>query len=132
MGYRGFTPLFDTVDNFDYDNRTDQVQQNGSMYNFATGKGGVLYKPEFFHKTEQLIFDEDIYLETCDKQDDVWFYIVRILNGVECYVGDKEWLETDLTQESSLFIQYNMIDDANTVSFRKTIEKLRELGYQIS
>ena len=62
-------------ENFDYTKKGKL--QKISLYNFLTGKGGILYKPEFFHKTKNLIFNEEIYLNICNKQDDLWFYIVR-------------------------------------------------------
>ena len=62
VGYRGFTPKFDTFENFNY--LLHDKLENYSLYNFLTGKGGILYKPDFFHKTNDLIFDEKIYLNT--------------------------------------------------------------------
>ena len=50
INYRGFTPKFDIFENFNYMNR-DKTNKL-SLYNFTTGKGSILYKPEFFHKTE--------------------------------------------------------------------------------
>lgn len=74
VGYRGFTSLFDKFENFNYLSR--KQTENISKYNFLTGKGGILYSPFFFHKTEQLIFNESIYLHSCKTQDDIWFYIL--------------------------------------------------------
>ena len=45
----------------------------------------------FFHKTQNLIFNDKIYLEDCPFGDDIWFYIIRILNGINCYMGNKNW-----------------------------------------
>ena len=126
IGYRGYTPLFDKFENFDYRKR-DKIQ-NISLYNFPTGKGGILYKPEFFHKTKNLIFNDKIYLNTCDKQDDIWFYIVRILNNINCYIGNKPFLIKDITS-CGLFANFNSKNNQNTTSFQKTFQKLKELKY---
>jgi hypothetical protein len=123
VGYRGFTPVFDKFENFDYDKR-GQIQ-NLSVYNFLTGKGGILYKPEFFHQTKQLIFNHEIYLNTCSKQDDIWFYILRILNNIECYIGHEKWQISDLTNGKGLFSHFNSKNNNNTIAFKNTINLLR-------
>lgn len=122
VGYRGFTPLFDELENFDYTKR-DKLQ-NLSLYNFLTGKGGILYKPQFFHKTRNLIFDDNIYLDTCPTGDDIWFYIVRILNDVKCYLGENQWMMKDLTNEG-LFSVFNSKNNTNSKSFKNTYDKIK-------
>ena len=124
--YRGFTLEFDKIENIDYKKRKKLV--NNSLYNFATGKGGILYKPEFFHKTKNLIFNDKIYLNTCDKQDDIWFYLVRILNNIKCYVGLKKWHTKDISS-NGLWVNYNSKKNNNTIAFQNTIKKLKELEY---
>lgn len=133
IGYRGFTPLFDKVENFQYEKR--DKKQNLSLYNFLTGKGGILYKPEFFHKTDDLIFNSNIYLSTCPTNDDIWFYIVRLLNNINCYVGNKKWEIKDLTN-GGLYEKFNSKKtnnkNNNTILFEKTFKNLKELGYKFS
>ena len=129
IGYRGFTPSFDKLENFDYFKRAKL--QHLSLYNFLTGKGGILYKPEFFHKTKNLIFNDKIYLNTCDKQDDIWFNIVRILNNINCYVGKRKWMKKDLTNGEGLFSNFNNIKyGSNNKSFKNTFKKLKEQNYK--
>lgn len=132
VSYRGFAPLFDELENFDYGQRCEQenlsCEQQLSLYNFPTGVGGILYKPEFFHKTEKLVFENEIYLNTCDKQDDIWFYTVRICNNVNCYLGKKPFHKKDLSF-GGLYAHFNS-GNANTVALKKTIQKLKELNYQ--
>lgn len=123
IGYRGFTPLFDKIENFDYYKR-DKLHHL-SLYNFLTGKGGILYKPEFFYKTNDLIFNDQIYLFTCDKQDDIWFYIVRILNNINCYIDNKKWEIKDLHCKG-LYSNFNLANN-NTLSLKNTIKKLKSL-----
>ena len=129
IGYRGFTPSFDKIENFNYYKR-DELQ-NLSLYNFLTGKGGILYKPQFFHKTHDLIFNDKIYLDTCPTNDDIWFYIVRLLNNVKCYIDNKKWQVKDLTN-SGLFITFNSKNGFNNKLFKNTFEKLKELEYKFS
>jgi hypothetical protein len=122
VGYRGFTPKFDTFENFNYLLR-DKLK-NYSLYNFLTGKGGILYKPDFFHKTKDLIFDEKIYLNTCDKQDDIWFYIIRVMNNINCFIRNEKWEEKDLSQ-AGLYVNFNSINNNNTRCFVNTIQELK-------
>ena len=129
ISYRGFTPLFDKLENFDYLKR--DKSQHLSLYNFITGKGGVLYKPQFFHKTHDLIFNDKIYLDTCPTSDDIWFYIVRLLNNVKGYLGNKNWEIKDLTN-NGLYSNFNRHNNTNTSSFKKTLKKIKELEYTFS
>lgn len=129
IGYRGFTPSFDKLENFDY--RKHVKLQHLSLYNFFTGKGGILYKPQFFHKTHDLIFNDKIYLDTCPTGDDIWFYIVRLLNNVKGYLGNKKWQVEDLTNDG-LFAKFNSKNNLNNKSFKNTFEKLKELEYKFS
>lgn len=131
IGYRGFTPSFDKLENFDYLKRLDYKFQHLSLYNFFTGKGGILYKPQFFHKTHDLIFNDKIYLDTCPTGDDIWFYIVRLLNNVKGYVDNKKWLIKDL-RSIGLWYHFNSKNNLNTKKFKNTFEKLKELEYKFS
>jgi predicted O-methyltransferase YrrM len=129
IGYRGFTPSFDKLENFDYLKHVEL--QHLSLYNFFTGKGGILYKPQFFHKTHDLIFNDKIYLNTCPTGDDIWFYIVRLLNNVKGYIGNKKWQVKDLTRDG-LFAKFNSKNNLNNKSFKNTFKKLKELEYKFS
>jgi len=128
IGYRGFTPNMNNLKDFDYTNIAKT--KNLSLYNFFTGKGGILYKPEFFYKTEDLIFNENIYLKTCETSDDVWFYLVRILNKVNGYIGDKKWLVKDLPT-NGLFHNFNSKNKKNNVSVMNTMSELKKLNYKL-
>ena len=122
ISYRGFTPKLNKLEDFDY--RKRDALKSKSKYNFPTGKGGILYKPEFFKKTGDLIFDDKIYKKTCDKQDDIWFYIIRILNNVDCYLGNKKFQKADISTKG-LYVHFNKKDNNNT--FNKTLKTLRQL-----
>jgi len=125
INYRGFTPKLNNLVDFDYSQRDNTRER--LLINFATGKGGILYKPQFFHKTGDLIFRENIYTETCDKQDDVWFYIIRIMNGVDCYLGSKPWALRDISSRG-LWAHYNGRYGGmpNSMAVRNTLAKLKE------
>lgn len=127
IGYRGFTPSFDKIENFDY-SQIDKLQHL-SLYNFLTGKGGILYKPEFFHKTKNLIFNDKIYLNNCHTCDDIWFYIVRILNNVKCYICIKNYMIKDI-MNTGLFLNFNSKNNNNTIVFKTIITKLKTLDYK--
>lgn len=129
IGYRGFTPYFDRIENFHYSKH--EKLQRLSLYNFITGKGGILYKPQFFHKTHDLIFNNKIYLDTCSTGDDIWFYIVRIMNNVKAYLDNKNWQIKDLNN-IGLFATFNNKNNNNNKLFKNTLEKLKELGYNFS
>lgn len=126
ISYRGFTPYFDNFNNFDYEKR-DQVN-NLSLYNFPTGKGGILYKPKFFHQTNNLIFNEEIFTNTCNVGDDIWFYILRIKNNVKCYIDGKEYMTGDNTNiEHSLHGNFNSKNNNNSIMFKNTLDKINDL-----
>lgn len=130
ISYRGFTPLFDKLLNFEFSQCLKNKLQNLSLYNFSTGKGGILYKPEFFYNTKDLIFNYEIYSEFCKKQDDIWFYIVRVLNNVKCYLSThKKWLVKDIPT-NGLYRTFNSKNNENAVAFKTTIDKLKELDYE--
>jgi len=129
IGSRGFTPLFDKLENFNYF-ECDFNKDHLSLYNFFTGKGGILYKPQFFHKTYDLIFNSNIYLNTCPTTDDIWFYIVRLLNNVKGYLANNKWYVADLTRSGLYTINFK--NEVNSKSFKKAFEKLKELGYKFS
>ena len=123
IGYRGFTPEFNKIKDFDYNKRTKKKRKK-YLYNFLTGKGGILYKPDFFYKTNDLIFNQELYLKYCSKQDDIWFYLVRVLNNIPCYLGNKNWKNKNL-ESYGLFLNFNKKNNNNTVVFR-TIFKILE------
>ena len=47
---------------------------------FAKGFGGVLYPPACFNEE---VYREDIFTELCPDADDVWFWVMEILNGTQ-------------------------------------------------
>lgn len=128
INYRGFTFNGKNLDNINYSKRETPLEK--SLYNFPTGKGGVLYHPKFFHKTDRLIFDESIYLDACNGADDIWFYFVRICNKVECVLKNKSYMTKDNTSSYALFRNVN-IGSANTYKMRNCVKILKSKGYLI-
>lgn len=51
---------------------------SASIYNFATGCGGILYPP---HTLLDDVLDEETFMELAPCADDVWFYAMAIANG---------------------------------------------------
>jgi len=121
VNYRGFTPKSKNLKDFDYNKRDKTI--NKHILNFSTGKGGILYKPSFFHKTEDIIFNDKLYKNICPKQDDVWFYILRIKNNIDCYIDNKCYLVKDLGRKG-LFEHYNKHNNFNTITVRKVYNKI--------
>ena len=125
INYRGFTPDMDKLEDFEH-NRRSSIKSR-SLYNFPLGKGGILYTPQFFKKTGNLIFNYEIYSNTCDKQDDIWFYIIRMLNGVDCYLNkNKKWVKKDISTDG-LWKNFNKKNNSNTVAYHKTLKKIKQL-----
>jgi hypothetical protein len=131
ISYRGFTPKLKDLKDFNYEKRQIYTD-NKSLYNFPTGKGAILYKPEFFHKTGDLIFNKDIYTKYCSAQDDIWFYLVRIKNGVKCFLDtNKKWFSGKKpTSSDGLWVHFNKPNDkgktldTNTLAFRNAYNKI--------
>ena len=96
------------INTINYKNRMSLQQPSMNLYNFATGVNGVLYKPHFFYKTKDIIFKEELYLKYCTTTDDIWFYLLRILNNVNCYSSTKKCILKNLTNpKTSLYENYN-------------------------
>ena len=72
-------------------------------------------------KTHDLIFNDKIYLDTCPTGDDIWFYIVRLLNNVKGYLVNKKWLVKDLTEGRGLYSNFNKHNNNRFQLFRLAI-----------
>jgi hypothetical protein len=128
INYRGFTLKSDDLKNINYDNRGTLKKIN--LYNFCTGKGGVLYHPKFFKNISphDLIFNKELYLKDFSKCDDMWFNFIRIINNVNCYIDTKKYMIQDNTNfNNSLYSKYNM--NENNKNMQKIITLFTNLGY---
>jgi hypothetical protein len=128
INYRGFTLKINNFENINYNNHDTLKKLN--LYNFFTGKGGVLYHPKFFKntKTNDLIFNKELYLKDFSKCDDIWFNFIRILNNINCYIDTKKYMLSDNTDHNNcLYSKYNVND--NTKNIQKIITLFTNLGY---
>lgn len=128
ISYRGFKPGITDITELKYGDNKGKEKKN--MFNFPTGKGGILYHPTFFHKTGDLIFNEDVFKNICKTADDVWFLLVRIANKVECYLGTKKWLLKDNHDPTGLYtINNKNYFYKNNKQITDIVCKFKELGY---
>lgn len=64
--------------------------------------------------------------------DDVWFYILRIKNNINCYINNIPYMIKDITNYNfALAIQCNFKDN-NTIIFKNTLNKLNELNNNVN
>lgn len=136
IGYRGFLPKLNNLKDFNYTKRKYlKNNSSSSKYNFLTGKGGILYHPKFFHKTGNLIFKKDIYSKTCKTGDDIWFYLIRNLNNVNCYYSKKEYKYFDNSKDGLYQVMNSKKNskpgekDNNTLMLEKTIKELERKNF---
>ena len=57
ISYRFFTPEINNLKDFTYYGK--KINKEKNLFNFPSGKGGILYHPKFFHHTKDLIFRKD-------------------------------------------------------------------------
>lgn len=126
---RSYTMKFENVQDISYKDRDTINRLN--VYNFHTGKGGVLYHPKFFRNSASHIFDSMIYKEVCPFGDDIWFNFHRIANKINCYIPPYSSYVQDNTTRYGLWNNINSKNNTNTIYMRKTIQKLKELGYDL-
>jgi len=128
ISLRGFT-LKHNNGKLTYENRDKLINLN--LYNFFTGKGSVLYNPKFFYKTDNLIFNEELFLSLCKTTDDVWFNLVRMCNNINCFVYNTSYMIKDNTSNFGLYNNFNSKHNTNTVNINNTIKILNTLGFTI-
>ena len=127
INYRGFSPKINKIEELKY--KKDKYLINKHLFNFPTGKGGILYTPSFFHQTKDLIFNKDVYLNKCETADDIWFMLVRVANNVPCFLDTKTFMKKDNNCKGvSLFSNYNN-NNKNTETIKNTLNALKEIGY---
>ena len=124
VGYRGRTPHNNDLAKFNYKKYKTKLT-NLSLYNFTTGRGSILYKPSFFYKTHDLIFDANIYLSTCPTADDIWFHLIRIKNNISCYIITTSSYQTKYIDTIGLYKHYNLIE--NNTTFHNTLSKINTI-----
>ncbi|WP_051192171.1 hypothetical protein [Butyrivibrio sp. VCB2001] len=86
------------------DNEYKTIVGGVDVWNFAcylnklTGVGGVLYPPGCFYKD---LFREDIFMKKCTTNDDVWFWLMGVLNGTKVFPVRKSFSKNILTVKGS-------------------------------
>lgn len=127
--YRGYTPNITRIEDITYENFGPLI--NRYLYNLPTGKGGVLYHPSFFKATGDLIFSKEIYTTVSKTTDDLWFFMVRICNNVDCCMPKRLWQKNDNTTKYGLYGNFNKKEMTNTKNLKDIISLLKEKGYLI-
>jgi len=98
-----------------------------SPLNFPTGAGGVLYPPGCFNKE---IFNQDVFMNICKYNDDVWFKAMALLNGAmsrKIYTHDKSGNDfllnkNDNIQDTGLF-KININKGMNDIQIKAVFDK---------
>lgn len=152
INYRGFTPKINDISEFNYKKRhynnywcswTEEMpcdpnnKYSKYIFNFSTNGAGTLFKPEFFHKTKELVFNKNIYLDICKTNDDIWFYITRFKNNIDCYIDNSKnnlftmqnenLRHTDGNNKGGLWNTYNKNE---TEIFHKTLKEVNKFLYK--
>ena len=128
--YRGVTHNFKKGDYSDFRYTKKRRIILKSLHNFANSGVGTITHPSFFHKTKNLIFNQELINELCKTTDDIWYYFCRIANNIETVVILKaHYIKFQHIQSNlALFNRYNNVSDTNTKNFRKTAKKFIELN----
>lgn len=130
ISYRGFSTNINSIDYFKYcHDKTDHRTYN--KYNFANSGVGMITHPSFFHKTNKLILNEDIFLKICPTADDIWYYICRILNNIPTVICQYEnrLFQLKYDSKTALFANYNI--NKNTTTLKNVVEFLRNKGFKL-
>lgn len=104
-----------------------------SLYNFHTGKGGVVYHPRYFSRVGRHFFcDSGIFNKYCSTNDDIWFNLIRIACGIECAYCDTPYMSFDNTKHGAqLFSRFN--EKGNDIMITATAKFLESnMAFRIS
>lgn len=101
-----------------------EIKFSAPLYkNFFTGAGGVLYSKKFFH---QDVLRRDIFTELAPMADDIWFWVMSVLNGTKIKVpidAQPELIYVDIAAQRSdeTLLSKNNIN--SNAQFQKVLEK---------
>lgn len=94
----------------------------------VTGCGGVLYPP---HSLSEDVFDEQLLKEICATNDDIWFWLMAVRNGVKVSVPDKNITDIHYVENTQEGPTLSSINDQGEqllwVQFRNMLEYYPEL-----
>lgn len=137
ISYRGFTPNFQEKDFSDFGYNKRKNTHLKSIFNFANSGVGMVTHPSFFHKTSDLIFNENVYKSLCNTGDDIWYYFCRIANRIDTVIINKpnHFNFLSLKKECALFLKYNSKtndetkNDVNTDNIRNVAKYFIEHNF---
>ena len=103
------------------------AHERSSYTYFFTGLGGVLYPPHCF--TNEIFFNQALFMELCPYGDDIWFWGNAVCNNVRIHIvkTDREIFEiTDGTQDVGLWHE-NIDNDRNDVQIEKMMKAFPQI-----
>ncbi len=114
----------------DWDFAVKTVPSNPSYLNFLTGVGGVMYDSTLLYKD---VLREDIFMRYCPKADDIWFYVMAVLQGTKIKMVPKGAYkllyvnpDKEISGENTL-LSHNVREGGNDVQFNSLCELYPEV-----
>lgn len=111
------------------------IKTSNPLAIFPKGFGGVLYPPNCFNEE---VFHSEVFKKECKFADDVWFFVMGLLNGIEksCVTGTKmtnfnvdffrQFFHSDRLKATNVGENLNDVQLMNVMNFYKIdINKLR-------
>ncbi len=120
------------------------IQNNKpSFLNFPTLGGGVIYPPKIFYKD---VLCEDIFMNLAPNGDDLWFWVMAILNNVKIKIAENRYnkityvnpkRELNLLEEETLYKENKKSGNDNQIKnlidyYPQIIEKLNKKYPKVS
>ncbi len=110
-----------------YNNWDWGIDKNSlSIYNFATGVGGILYPPNSLNNE---VFNEKAFMELCPYGDDIWLFAMGHLNGYyikKVLTHDNhgyDYFENESVQDVGLNIKNTLNSNRNDIQIKAVFEK---------
>lgn len=113
---------------FDNEEFVREEIASGVCYDFVTylhqqtGVGGVLYPPHSLHKD---VLKEEIFMEIARTNDDLWFWLMGVLNGTKVRMIDKNSFALYYVGETQK-ISLTSINDHGELLYYKQLNQIFE------
>lgn len=105
-----------------YESWDKHIEEESARYdNFLTGVGGVLYPPDCFSKE---VLREDIFLKEAPTADDIWFWVMALINNRKIRVVKNHIRTLACT---NIFYQLGIFKRKNLYSINRIGENDRQL-----
>lgn len=105
-----------------YESWDKHIEEESARYdNFLTGVGGVLYPPGCFSKE---VLREDIFLKEAPTADDIWFWVMALINNRKIRVVKNHIRTLACT---NIFYQLGIFKRKNLYSINRIGENDRQL-----